>query len=194
MSEKYLLVGLGNPGKAYEKTRHNVGFMVIDKLAEDFKAVLKSSKFKSMVAEAMIGNKAALLAKPLTFMNNSGMAIGPLVRFYDIPAEQILVIFDDVALPLGTIKLRSKGSSGGHNGLESIIEHLGTREISRIRIGIGRDKMPKDLSSYVLSRFNRAEQQELTRLISRASDASVVFIKSGIDQAMNEFNTSPAKA
>ena len=194
MSEKYLLVGLGNPGKAYEKTRHNVGFMVIDKLAEDFKAVLKSSKFKSMVAEAMIGNKAALLAKPLTFMNNSGLAIGPLARFYDIPAEQILIIFDDVALPLGTIKLRSKGSSGGHNGLESIIEHLGTREISRIRIGIGRDNMPKDLSSYVLSRFNRAEQQELTRLISRASDASVVFIESGIDKAMNEFNTSPAEA
>ncbi|HID65408.1 MAG TPA: aminoacyl-tRNA hydrolase, partial [Aquificaceae bacterium] len=149
-----LLVGLGNPGKEYEKTRHNVGFMVIDELVKSLRAKKPSEEALSLVYKIRIGGKEVFLAKPLTYMNNSGAAVYNLLEEYGLSPEQMIVIYDDLDLPLGTIRLRLKGSSGGHKGVESIIKYIGTQNFPRLRIGIGRPKKKEDVVKYVLSPFS----------------------------------------
>ena len=180
-----LIVGLGNPGPKYRGTRHNVGFEVLDLLAER-----ASIPFESAPAEALMARwraNDALLVKPLTFMNQSGQAVGDLVRYLKVDVADVLVIVDEVQLPLGKIRARARGSAGGHNGLKSVIAHLGD-EFARLRLGVGRGDQRRDLADHVLSRFDADEGAEVERMIARAADASEVFIASGIAAVMNQFN------
>ena len=180
-----LIAGLGNPGPKYRGTRHNVGFEVLDLLAER-----ASIPFESAPAEALMARwraNDALLVKPLTFMNHSGQAIGDLVRYLKVDVGDVLVIVDEVQLPLGKIRARARGSAGGHNGLKSVIAHLGD-EFARLRLGVGRGDQRRDLADHVLSRFDADEGAEVERMIARAADASEVFIASGIAAVMNQYN------
>jgi len=163
-----LLVGLGNPGKEYEKTRHNVGFMVIDELVKSLRAKKPSEEALSLVYKIRIGGKEVFLAKPLTYMNNSGAAVYNLLEEYGLSPEQMIVIYDDLDLPLGTIRLRLKGSSGGHKGVESIIKYIGTQNFPRLRIGIGRPKKKEDVVKYVLSPFSQEEEKVINQVIKKA--------------------------
>lgn len=187
----YLIVGLGNPGKSYEKTRHNVGFRVIDIVAHQlhlssFKRDQK--KFNSDYAIGRMDHKQLFLVKPLTYMNRSGIAVRQWVDYYQIPYSHILVILDDIALPFGKIRFRAKGSSGGHNGLQSVIDHLGTDAFPRLRIGIGNQYPKGKQVQYVLSRFTRQEEIQLDRLLLVIAEAVIAFIENGINYVMNKFN------
>jgi len=184
-----LIAGLGNPGPKYRGTRHNVGFDVIDVLA-----ARASISFESAPAEALMARWRSedrlhdtLLVKPLTFMNHSGQAIGELLRYFKIDAGDLLVVVDEVQLPLGRLRARARGSAGGHNGLKSVIAHLGD-EFARLRLGVGRGDDRRDLADHVLSRFDADETAEAERMIARGADASDVFITSGIAAVMNQFN------
>ena len=180
-----LIAGLGNPGPKYRGTRHNVGFEVIDRLAER-----ASMSFESASAEALMARwrtNDTLLVKPLTFMNHSGQAIGELLRYFKIDVGDLLVVVDEVQLPLGRLRARARGSAGGHNGLKSVIAHLGD-EFARLRLGVGRGDAQRDLADHVLSRFDTDEAAEVERMIARAADAGEVFIASGIAAVMNQFN------
>jgi PTH1 family peptidyl-tRNA hydrolase len=180
-----LIAGLGNPGPKYRGTRHNVGFEVIDRLAER-----ASMSFESAPAEALMARwrtNDTLLVKPLTFMNHSGQAIGELLRYFKIDVGDLLVVVDEVQLPLGRLRARARGSAGGHNGLKSVIAHLGD-EFARLRLGVGRGDAQRDLADHVLSRFDTDEAAEVERMIARAADAGEVFIASGIAAVMNQFN------
>jgi peptidyl-tRNA hydrolase, PTH1 family len=181
-----LIVGLGNPGAKYAATRHNVGFMVIDELGSSLNASSRE-RFQGALLETRYNDETLVLLKPLTFMNNSGQAVNETARWYKIPPERILVIYDDLDLPFRTIRLRSKGSAGGHNGLASVIQHLGTDRVPRLRIGIGRPASGSTVS-YVLSRFGTEERAELPTVVRRASDAALSWLDDGIDVAMNRFN------
>jgi PTH1 family peptidyl-tRNA hydrolase len=182
------IVGLGNPGAKYHGTRHNVGFAVIEELARR-----SALAFESAPAEALMARwrrpdgQVALLVKPLTSMNLSGQAVGDLVRYFKIDVGDLLVVVDEVQLPLGRLRARARGSAGGHNGLKSIIAHLG-EEFARLRIGVGRGDARRDLADHVLSRFEPDEQAEATRMTARASDAADTFITSGIAAVMNGYN------
>jgi PTH1 family peptidyl-tRNA hydrolase len=182
------IVGLGNPGAKYHGTRHNVGFAVIEELARR-----SALAFESAPAEALMARwrrpdgQVALLVKPLTSMNLSGQAVGELVRYFKIDVGDLLVVVDEVQLPLGRLRARARGSAGGHNGLKSIIAHLG-EEFARLRIGVGRGDARRDLADHVLSRFEPDEQAEATRMTARASDAADTFITSGIAAVMNGYN------
>ena len=187
MEDLHLIVGLGNPGGEYTKTRHNAGFLLAAKLAERWKASWTlEKKFNARIARAEL--RRALLCEPQTFMNSSGEAVGPLVRFYRVPLKQLLVAVDDADLPLGEIRLRPGGSSGGHHGLESIEQHLGTREFARLRIGIGRQAGAREITGYVLGRFSSAEAELVEKVLTAAADQAEAWLAGGIQKAMSQFN------
>ncbi|MBE9537142.1 MAG: aminoacyl-tRNA hydrolase [Proteobacteria bacterium] len=183
-----LIAGLGNPGSKYAMTRHNVGFMVADLLAERHGINIGKEKKRSETGKGMIGGTPIVITKPLTFMNLSGEAIAPLAAYLDIGVEDIIVIHDDLDLEFGRIKIKAGGGHGGHNGLKSLISHLNGREFTRIRMGIGKPVAGGDVSSYVLSQFSAEEKKELINLIEHAADAVENIISKGADRAMNSFN------
>ena len=182
-----LIVGLGNPGETYQGTRHNIGFAVADLLVVRWGL----SGFEAGPVDALIAKRRtaepALVAKPLTFMNLSGEAVGGLVRYFKIVPVDVLVIVDEVQLPLARLRAGARGSAGGHNGLKSIVEHVGV-DFARLRVGVGRGDARRDLADHVLSRFDRSEQADVERMAARAADAAEMFITSGIAAVMNEFN------
>ena len=183
-----IVVGLGNPGLDYQFTRHNLGFMVMDAVAENHSLSFAQRKFKSLIASGSIAGQKVVLVKPQTFMNLSGEAVGPLVRFYKRPLEDLVVVYDDIDILFGNIRLRPDGGSGGHKGIQSIIENLGTDAVPRVRIGI-RGNMPiRDLSAYVLKPFTSDEDTELDRIILKACEAVEAVLKNHFEGAMNEFN------
>jgi len=184
----YLIVGLGNPGREYRDTRHNVGFMTIDHFCEKQGARLGKVKFQAIIGETRVGAAKVILAKPQTFMNLSGNAVASIVRFYKIPLEQLLVVHDDLDLPFGTVRLRPGGGAGGQKGLASTINRLGTQQFPRMRIGIGRPPGQMDAAAYVLQKFGGADQEELDFILRRAGEAIEVFVRDGLDAAMNQFN------
>jgi PTH1 family peptidyl-tRNA hydrolase len=180
-----LIAGLGNPGPRYKGTRHNIGFEVIDELVRRAR-----TDYESAPAEALIAKwraRETLLVKPLTFMNASGRAIGELTRYYKIDVGDVLVILDEVQLPLGKLRARTRGSAGGHNGLKSVIEQLGA-DTARLRIGVGRGDARRELADHVLAKFDRDEAAEVERMTLRAADAAEAFITAGIAEVMNRFN------
>jgi PTH1 family peptidyl-tRNA hydrolase len=185
-----LIVGLGNPGREYRETRHNVGFMVVDEIARRHNLTLAMAP--SQIPEAMIAKKfgdvALLMAKPLTFMNNSGEAVAALARYYDVPVGDLLIVVDEVALPFGRLRARPRGSAGGHNGLKSVIARLGTTEFPRLRLGVGRGDTRRDLADHVLSKFEADEQSAVGEFIARAADAAEMFAAEGIEKVMNTYN------
>jgi PTH1 family peptidyl-tRNA hydrolase len=185
-----LIVGLGNPGREYRDTRHNVGFMVAEEVAKRHGLTLAMAP--SQVPDAMIAKKFGadplLVAKPLTFMNRSGDAVAALARYYDIAIADLLVVVDEVALPFGRLRARARGSAGGHNGLKSCIERLGTNEFPRLRLGVGRGDSRRDLADHVLSKFEADEQSGLGEFIARAADAAEMFAAEGIEKVMNTYN------
>ena len=183
-----LIVGLGNPGDTYRDTRHNVGFKVVDELASRHQVHSWREKFGGLEARTTVGDVGVILAKPLSFMNLSGRAVQEYSAFYKIALPDLLVIVDDAELPLGRLRARRSGGAGGHNGLKSVIECLGTKEFARLRIGVGRG--PGDLGNHVLGRFRPEEQDEISAAVLRAADATAVFITKGIDPAMNAFNAA----
>jgi len=189
-----LIVGLGNPGREYRDTRHNVGFMVVEEIARRY--ALSWSPAPSQVPEAFIakryGTDPMLLAKPLTYMNLSGGAVAAISRYYDVPVSELLVVIDDAALPFGRLRARARGSAGGHNGLKSVIERLGTTEFARLRLGVGRGDDRRDLADHVLSIFERGERAELESFIARAADAAEMFVAEGIEKVMNTYNPEAA--
>jgi PTH1 family peptidyl-tRNA hydrolase len=185
-----LIVGLGNPGREYRETRHNVGFMVADEIAKRHGLTLAMAP--SQVPDAFIAKKFGaepfLIGKPLTFMNRSGDAVAALAHYYDIVAADLLVVVDEVALPFGRLRARARGSAGGHNGLKSVIERLGTTEFPRLRLGVGRGDTRRDLADHVLSKFEADERSALEELITRAADAAEMFAAEGIEKVMNAYN------
>ncbi len=185
----YLIVGLGNPGLEYAKTRHNAGFMAIDKLAEDIGASFNKNKHSALFGEGNINGKRVLLAKPQTYMNNSGEAVGALSSFYKIPVENIIIMFDDISLDVGTIRIRRKGSAGGHNGIKDIIEVLGTEEIMRIKIGVGeRIDKGSDLKNHVLGKISKEDLKNFDEATDKTVSAVKEIVNRGIDSAMNKFS------
>ena len=186
--ENTLIVGLGNPGLAYRHNRHNVGFMVADALADKLGIPLKRVKFKAQIGNGKLGDIPIIIAKPLTFMNNSGEAVAPLVRYFKVPLERLLVIHDDMDLPLGTLRMRPSGGSAGHNGMLSIFDKLGTNVIPRLRVGIGRPPGRMDPADYVLQDFPRSEEELLSMVIAQACEAALAFITTGLEKAMNTYN------
>ncbi len=185
----FLIVGLGNPGAAYARTRHNAGFLLVHRLAGKWQAVWTlEKKFNARVARADRSGQRVLLCEPQTFMNSSGEAVAPMVAFFQIPLERLLVVVDDADLPLGEIRLRAGGSSGGHHGLESIEQRLGTREFARLRIGIGRRADEREIRDYVLGRFSSTESAFADKVLTVASDQAECWLSAGIQKAMNLFN------
>jgi PTH1 family peptidyl-tRNA hydrolase len=182
-----LIVGLGNPGAQYKGTRHNIGFAVIDEIARRASAGFESAPAEAVIAKWRRPDGTALLAKPLTFMNRSGQAIGEIARYFKIDVADLLVVVDEAQLPLGKLRARARGSAGGHNGLKSVIAQLGD-ECPRLRIGVGRGEQDRDLADHVLSRFEKEETAEVERMTARAADAAEMFITSGIEAVMNAFN------
>ncbi|MFZ5639767.1 MAG: aminoacyl-tRNA hydrolase [Bacillota bacterium] len=183
-----LVVGLGNPGKEYAATRHNVGFMVVDRFAEEHGIMVEKSKFKSLIGEGHVGTEKIILAKPQTYMNLSGEAVLDIVNFYKIPPENVIVIVDDMDLPAGKVRLRVKGGSGGHNGLKSIIYQLQTEDFPRLRIGIGKPAPERQAVGFVLGRFSDEEKELTQEAINKAAAAIKEIIKSGAERAMNRVN------
>jgi len=188
IKENTLIVGLGNPGLAYRYNRHNVGFMVADALADKLEIPLKRVKFKAQIGNGKLEDIPIIIAKPLTFMNKSGEAVAPLVRYFKVPLERLLVIHDDMDLPLGTLRMRPSGGSAGHNGMLSIFDKLGTNAIPRLRVGIGRPPGRMDPADYVLQDFSRSEEELLNMVITQACEAALAFITTGLEKAMNTYN------
>jgi PTH1 family peptidyl-tRNA hydrolase len=183
-----LIVGLGNPGDRYRGTRHNIGYAVLVELAR--RAAVDLEAAPAVSGDAVLGRwrgRDTILAKPLTFMNASGEAVGGLLRYYKIDQGDLLVLLDEVQLPLGKLRARARGSAGGHNGLKSIIAHVGD-QFSRLRIGVGRGEIRRDLADHVLARFEKTEAADVERMTVRAADAAETFITSGIEAVMNEYN------
>ncbi len=186
---EFIIAGLGNPGTQYENTRHNCGFMAAETLADIYKTPLKRLRFKSLTGEISIGGKRCLVMKPTTFMNNSGDAVEEAAVFYKIPPERILVIYDDISLDVGRLRIRGKGSDGGHNGMKSIILRLNSDNFPRIRIGVG--KKPNkdyDLADWVLSRFTKEEGEKLETALSNSAKAAELIAEGKINEAMNLYN------
>lgn len=185
-----IIVGLGNPGKEYEKTRHNAGFMAVDKIIEKFGATNKKVKNKAEICDCKIGGSTVLIVKPQTYMNLSGEAVGPLAKYFKVPSENVFVIFDDISLPVGNIRLRKKGSAGGHNGIKSLIAHLGTENFPRLKIGVGAKPHPDaDLKNHVLGGIPKEEMPNYEKALDNTVSAVEEMLKNGIDSAMNKFNS-----
>src|SRR6266511_2867893 len=184
----YLLIGLGNPGREYRDNRHNIGFMMIDRLIVRLNARGLKVQSKAIVTTATYEGRKLILAKPQTYMNLSGQSIQGLVHFYKLPVENMLIAFDDLDLPFGTIRLRPGGGAGGQKGFASAIEQLGTKDIARLRLGIGRPPGRMDPSAYVLQDFSREEMKILSEIVDRAADAALTFVVEGLNKAMNKYN------
>ena len=198
MENLYFIAGLGNPGPEYAATRHNIGFMLVDRLAARWRAAwVLEKKFQARLARAERDGRKAILGQPQTFMNDSGAAVGAVGRFYQLPAERILIVVDDADLPLGQLRLRPEGSSGGHHGLESVEQQLGTRAYPRLRLGIGRRAEDRrEITDYVLGRFEAAERKTVEEVLERALQQVECWLNEGISAAMNKFNgavTAPAE-
>jgi len=189
----FLMVGLGNPGTEYARTRHNLGFMLVDKLAADAAVNIRRSECQSLVGSGLIENRRVKLAKPQTFMNLSGDAVSCLISKPELDAAALIVISDDLALPFGAIRLRQRGSAGGHNGLKSIIGALGTNEFIRLRIGIQPDHPLSDAKSFVLNEFTKAEKESLAEILERAAEAMRSVLRDGVAKAMSLYNEASAK-
>ena len=188
-SESWLIVGLGNPGARYESTRHNMGFLALDRLAEREKLRFNKLRFKAWTAEWKPGEDKVLVMKPQTYMNLSGESVGAAARFYKIPADHILVVSDDIALPVGKLRLRAAGSAGGHNGLKNIIRHLGSDRFPRIKVGVGMPQNAEyDIADWVTGMPMGEEQKILLDALDRAAQAIPAVITLGMDKAMNRFN------
>ena len=186
----WLVVFLGNPGPKYEFTRHNAGFITCDALAKSKGVSVNRLKFKALTAVCELGGESVLLMKPQTYMNNSGEAVGEAARFYKIPPEHVIVVSDEISLPVGRIRIRPKGSAGGHNGLKSIIAHLGTDAFPRIRLGVGAPPHPDyDMADWVLGVFRNQELLDMQEAAKRAAEAAECYITEGPERAMNRFNT-----
>jgi len=186
-----LIVGLGNPGPEYRDTRHNVGFLVADEIARRWRlSDAWREKFDALHVRTTVGEEAVIVAKPLTFMNLSGQAVAGLAAFYKIDPVDVLVVTDDVALPLGRLRARPEGGAGGHNGLKSIIQHLGTQAFPRVRVGVGRGDDRRDLADHVLGRFEAGEREPVSAAVLRAADASEGFLADGIERVMSAFNAA----
>ena len=182
-----LIVGLGNPGKEYENTRHNSGFAVMDAIADELRVDISQKKFKSLIQTTRINGEQVLLMKPQTYMNNSGEAVIEAVKFYHIDAKDILVIYDDLDLPVGKIRLREKGSAGGQNGMKSIINHLHTQEFNRIRVGIGKDsRVP--VVDWVLGKIRKEDKEAYMEAVCEAKDAAIFSISHTFIDTMSKFN------
>jgi peptidyl-tRNA hydrolase, PTH1 family len=185
----FLIVGLGNPGAEYARTRHNAGFLVVEELASRWRLPWSfEKKFNVRLARGERDERRLLLGQPQTFMNSSGEAVGALIGFYRVPLAQVLVVVDDADLPLGELRLRPGGGNGGHHGLESIERHLGSREYARQRIGIGRQDGPREITGHVLGRFSSTEVALMDKVLARAADQAETWLRSGIQKAMNQFN------
>ena len=184
----YLIVGLGNPGIKYRKTRHNFGFMVVDALAENLKLPLKKLKYKAMIGEGRLGDSKIILASPLTYMNNSGDSVWQLAKFFKVPNENIIVAHDDLDLPLGVLRLRPGGGASGQKGVASIIQKLGTQDFARVRLGISRPPGQMDPVDYVLENFLPNEEKLRDIVIKEAVEAIQVFVREGLSMAMNKYN------
>ena len=189
MENLFLVVGLGNPGKDYAKTRHNAGFLLVERLAQDWGANWTAEKkFSSRLAKIERSGRKFVLCQPQMFMNASGEALKSVAEYFRLPPEKILVGVDDADLPFGEIRLRGSGSSGGHHGLESVEEHLGTRDFSRLRIGIGRKDGVRQITNYVLGQFEKDEMSLLEKILARAAEQIDCWASSGIGKAMSQFN------
>lgn len=184
----YLIVGLGNPEEDYSKTRHNMGFHVVNKIAQKYQIEVSKKKFDSLYGEGTIENKKVILLKPQTYMNLSGEAIIQVVRFFKIPMENVYVIYDDMDIEPGEIKIRKKGGAGSHNGMKSVVENLQTEDFARIRVGIGSPKEKQDAISYVLGAIPKQEAERLDIATTKAAEAMIAILKEGMDKAMNTFN------
>lgn len=187
----FLIVGLGNPGKEYEDTRHNVGFKVVDNIAREYNIEINRQKFKGTYGEGFIEGKKVMLLKPNTYMNLSGESVREVIDFYNLENDQILVIYDDISLDVGKLRIREKGSAGGHNGIKSIIAHLGGDFFSRIKVGVGQPNA--DLVKHVLGKFTKEEIVVLNESIEASTKATVEIIKNDVKTAMNQFNGFRAK-
>ncbi|MBD8961157.1 MAG: aminoacyl-tRNA hydrolase [Acutalibacteraceae bacterium] len=186
---EFLIVGLGNPGKNYEFTRHNAGFLTLDHIASELDTEINNLKNNALVADVVINNHRCLLVKPQTFMNNSGTAVRDIAKFYKIPPEKIVVIFDDISLPCGKLRIRRKGTDGGHNGIKSIIYHLNSDQFPRIKIGVGAKPNPEyDLADWVLSKFGKDDTEQLKAAITKATEVLPFILDGEIDKAMNKAN------
>jgi peptidyl-tRNA hydrolase, PTH1 family len=185
-----LIVGLGNPGSEYRETRHNIGFLVIDELARRWDTAASREQFEALIVKTMFDGAPVMLAKPLTFMNLSGHAVSALAGYYKVEPADVLALTDDVALPLGRVRARREGGAGGHNGLKSLIEQLGTHAFPRLRIGVGRGDDRRDLADHVLGRFEADERETVSAAVLRAADATEVFLRDGIERVMNAFNAA----
>ena len=190
MESLHLIVGLGNPGAEYARTRHNAGFLVLEELAVRGRANWNlEKKFNTRLARRDVGGRKVLMAQPQTFMNSSGEAVGALLNFYRVPVSHLLVVVDDADLPFGEIRLRPKGSSGGHHGLESIERHAGSQEYARLKVGIGRTRDGRrQITNFVLGRFSSEESALLEKILRRAADQAECWVADGIQKAMNQFN------
>ena len=187
---EFLLVGLGNPGKQYENTRHNAGFMAVDTIAQKHHVEIKRIKFKGTVAECSLSGKKVLLLKPSTYMNLSGQSVQEDMNFYKLPPEKVLILFDDINLDPGKLRIRRKGSDGGHNGMKNIIYLSGSDQFPRIKLGVGKKPHPDyNLADWVLSRFSQQEQKELELALENAAAAAELIVRGEIDRAMNLYNS-----
>ena len=182
----YIIAGLGNPGKEYASSRHNAGYMAVEYLAGKLNTKLNKLKFNSVYGDTSINGEKVMLVKPVTYMNKSGIAIAEIVKFYKISTSNLIVIYDDIDIPLGALRIRPSGSAGTHNGMKSIVDSIGS-EFPRIRIGIGRNE-EMDLADFVLQRFSSNEKDIVTPIIEKAAEAAVEIIENGIDSAMQKYN------
>lgn len=187
----FVIVGLGNPGKKYEKTRHNMGFLAIDKLAEKHGIKVNKLKHKALTGDGFIFGQKALLVKPQTYMNLSGESVREIVSYYDIDLEDLIVIYDDFDLEIGTIRIRKKGSAGSHNGMKSIIGQIQSKDFPRIRIGIGKSGGGAEWKDFVLGKTSKQDEKLIEDAVDRAADAAGCILEKGIDKAMNEYNVKP---
>lgn len=190
----FIIVGLGNPGKEYENTRHNAGFNSLDVLAGKYNISIREAEHKALVGKGYIEGQKVILVKPQTYMNNSGEAVREITDYYKVdPESELIVLYDDISLPVGTLRIRDKGSAGGHNGIKSLIQHLGTQVFLRIKVGVG-DKIPEmDLVNHVLGHFNKDDAEVMKESFTKAAKATVMMLGGDIEKAMNIYNTKPKK-
>ena len=184
----HIIIGLGNPTSKYQATRHNIGWDAITRLSDDYKIPLDFKRHKAICGKGFIEGEKVILVQPLTYMNLSGESVRELVDYYKVSPDEIIVIYDDISLDVGQLRIRKKGSAGGHNGIKSIISHLGTEEFPRIKIGVGGKPQGWDLADYVLSRFPKEEQEAVREALKDTSDACSMILSDGIENAMNQYN------